>query len=97
MLDEAAALAFERPSDDEPFDETDISLRAYATRIPEEKLREYEPSWSDEQVIEWDDNFRDDGDLMLVCCERDVDVKEYRKVLEEFVQYRSGFAQTAEA
>ena len=89
MLDEAAALAFERPSGDEPYDETDISLRAYVTRISEGKLREYEPSWSDERVIEWDWNFRHDGDLMLVCCERDVDVEEYRKVLEEFLLYCS--------
>ena len=25
---------------------------------------------------------------MLVCCERDVDVKEYRRVLEECIRYR---------
>jgi hypothetical protein len=39
-------------------------------------------------VVEWDGNFRDDGNLMLVCCERDVDVKEYRRVLEECIRYR---------
>ena len=33
--------------------------------------------------------FRDDGNLMLFCCERDVDVKEYREVLEECIRYRN--------
>ena len=55
-------------------DETDISLRAHMTRIPAERLSQYESGWSDEQVMEWEENFRDDGELMLVCCERDVDV-----------------------
>lgn len=82
-----ALRAFERPSDGAPYDETDISLRAYVTRIPEAKLRAYDPSWSDEQVIEWDGNFRDDGGLMLVCCERDVEVAEFRRVVEEFRRY----------
>jgi hypothetical protein len=27
--------------------------------------------------------------LMLFCCERDVDVKEYRQVLEECIEYRN--------
>ncbi len=69
-------------------DETGVNLRAYFDRMDDEKMRQYAPSWSDEQVIEWDGNFRDDGDLMLLCCERDVDVKEYRQVLEECIEYR---------
>jgi hypothetical protein len=32
--------------------------------------------------MEWDGNFKADGGLMLVCCERDVDVQEFRRVLE---------------
>ena len=28
-------------------------------------------------------NFRSDGALMLVCCERDVEIAEFRAVLEE--------------
>lgn len=71
-----------------PVDETDISLRAYMTRIPDEKLDRYDPSWSDEEVMAWDDNFRDDGELFLVCCERDVDVEEYRRVLHEYLEFR---------
>jgi hypothetical protein len=39
-------------------------------------------------VIEWDGNFRSDGALMLVCCERDVEIDEYRAVLEEHIRRR---------
>lgn len=70
-----------------PMDETDASLRTYVAKIPDEKLAKYDPKWTDEQVIEWDDNFRNDGALMLVCCERDVDVEEFRKVVEERVRF----------
>jgi hypothetical protein len=83
-------LHFERLPASGPKDETDFSLRSYVARIPEEKLAEYDPEWTDEDVMEWDGNFRNDGALMLVCCERDVDVKDFREVLEEFLQYRKG-------
>jgi hypothetical protein len=56
--------------------------------MADEKMREYSPDWTDEQVIEWDGNFRDDGCLMLLCCERDVDVSEYREVLHQAIKYR---------
>lgn len=69
-------------------DETDINLRAYFSRLSEEKLGEYDPAWSDEQVVEWDGNFRSDGALMLVCCERDIEVAEYRQILEEHIKLR---------
>ena len=72
----------ERLPGDGPLDETDVSLRAYLARLPEEHLREYDPCWPDERVMEWDGNFKADGGLMLVCCERDVDVQEFRRVLE---------------
>lgn len=78
----------ERPLDGSPPDETDISLRAYLSRLSGERLLEYDPNWSDEQVIEWDGNFRSDGSLMLVCCERDVEIGEYRAVLEEHIRRR---------
>ena len=71
-----------------PMDETDVSLRAYLTRQTDERLKEYNASWSDEQVMEWDGNFRSDGNLFLVCCERDVDVAEFRRVLEQHLSYR---------
>jgi hypothetical protein len=80
---------FEQEPYSEPPDETSINLRAYFDRMPDEKMRQYSPAWTDEQVIEWDGNFRDDGSLFLVCCEREVDVTEYRKVLEQCLQYRA--------
>ena len=81
-------LELERPADGTPPDETDISLRAYFNRLGEERLREYDPSWTDEQLVEWDGNFRADGALMLVCCERDIEIDEYRRVLEEQISRR---------
>ena len=78
----------ERPADGTSPDETDISLRAYMTRIAAEKLRQYDPAWSDEQVMHWDGNFRCDGALMLVCCERDIEITQYRAVLEEHIRRR---------
>jgi hypothetical protein len=88
---EQPAWNFEQAPSDEPMDETGVNLRAYFDRMPDEKLRQYDPSWPDEKVMEWDDNFRDDGCLMLLCCERDVDVKEYRDVLEECSRYRDRY------
>jgi hypothetical protein len=69
-------------------DETDISVRAYFCRMDDDRLREYRPDWTDEQIIQWDGNFRCDGALMLVCCERDIDIDEYRKVIEEHIRRR---------
>ena len=78
----------EQPADGSSPDETDISLRAYFSRISDERLREYDSAWKDEQGIHWDGNFRSDGALMLVCCERDVEIDEYRRVLEEHIRSR---------
>jgi hypothetical protein len=78
----------ERPPDGRPPDETDINLRAYFCRFSDARLREYDPAWSDSRVVEWDGNFRGDGSLMLVCCERDVDIDEYRAVLAEHIARR---------
>ncbi len=79
----------EQPLGDTPGDETDVSLRAYLIRMSDQRLREYDPGWSNDQVIEWDGNFRSDGALMLVCCERDVEITEYRQVLEEHLVRRA--------
>jgi hypothetical protein len=79
---------FEQELYDEPTDEAGINLRAYFDLMPDEKMREYTPTWSDEQVMAWDGNFRDDGYLLLICSERDVEVKEYRSVLESCIRYR---------
>jgi hypothetical protein len=78
----------QEPWGDEMPDETSVNLRAYFDRMPDEKMREYSSGWSDERVVEWDGNFKSDGALMIACCERDVDVAEYRRVLELARQYR---------
>jgi hypothetical protein len=80
---------FEQEPGDERLDETDVNLRAYFDWMPNEKMEQYRSDWTDEQVIDWDDNFRDDGNLMLLCCEREVEVGEYRRVLENCINYRN--------
>ncbi len=80
---------FEQDARDEPVDETSINLRAYLDRMDDEKMRQYSPAWSDEQVIEWDGNFTEEGHVLLPCSERDVEVAEYRRVLERCVDYRN--------
>lgn len=79
---------FEQQPHAESLDETGINLRAYFDRMPDDKLSQYRATWSDEQVIAWDGNFRDDGVLFLICSERDVEIDEYRRVLEENIRYR---------
>jgi hypothetical protein len=80
---------FEQDPTDEPMDETSVNLRAYFDRLDDDKMQQYRSAWTDEQVKEWDGNFRDDGELMLFCCERDVEIDEYRQVLEECIAYRN--------
>ena len=70
-------------------DETSINLRAYFDRMDDGKMKRYRPDWTHEQVIEWDGNFRADGNLMILCCEREVDIMEYRQVLEQCISYRN--------
>jgi hypothetical protein len=86
--DQVQAIDYEHLPPGLPMDETDVSLRAYLAGLSDDHLAQYNISWSDDQVIEWDGNFRSDGALMLVCCERDVDVHEFRRVLEEHLTYR---------
>ena len=69
-------------------DETSVNLRAYFDRMSDDKMRQYLPSWTDDELINWDGHFRDDGNFMMLCSERDVDVTEYRQVLEEAIRYR---------
>lgn len=75
-------------ADEQGADETDINLRAYIEGLPAEKLAQYRSDWTDEELMAWEENFRDDGHLLLVCCTRDVDVDEYRTALEEHLQRR---------
>ncbi len=85
---------FEQDPGAQRLDETGVNLRAYFDRMQDDKMQQYSPSWSDGQVIEWDGNFRDDGNLMLLCCERDVDVEEYRRVIEDCIRYRNSVRAT---
>ena len=80
---------FEQEPSEEPMDETSVNLRAYFDRMEDVKMQQYQATWTDDEVREWDGNFRDDGELMLFCCERDVDVDEYRQVLEQCIAYRN--------
>lgn len=88
---------FEQEPSDKPMDETSVNLRAYFDRMPDGKMRQYSPSMSDEQVMEWDGNFKSDGDFMILCSERDVEVEEYRKVLEQCISYRDRVRETIKA
>ena len=74
--------ADQEPTPEIQMDETDVNLRAYLESLSAEHLGKYNPDWTDGKVKEWDGNFRSDGALMLVCCERDVEIEEFRKVLE---------------
>ena len=89
MVMEQPRWNFEQEPYPEGSDETDINLRAYFDRMPDAKLLEYDPAWSDEEIVAWDGNFRSDGNLMLICTERDVDVEEYRRVIAESIAYRN--------
>ena len=79
---------FEQEPFDEPADETTFNLRAYFDRMPDEKMRQYSPSWTDEEIQDWDGNFTDEGNLFLICSEREVDVAEYRRVIARCIEYR---------
>ncbi len=80
---------YERLPADMAMDETDINLRSYFSRLSDEHLLAYDPNWSDEETVRWDDNFRDDGTLFLTCSERDIEIDEYRRVLEEHMHFRA--------
>ncbi|MSV28550.1 MAG: hypothetical protein EXQ52_07375 [Bryobacterales bacterium] len=79
---------FEQEPAEEPCDETSFNLRAYFDRMRQEKMAGYRTDWTDEEVIAWDGNFKDDGTLMLICSEREVDVGEYRRVLAQCIAFR---------
>ena len=73
-------------------DETDYNLRCYFTRMDDAKAEQYDPSWSDEQVMEWDGNFKTDGSLMITCSERDIEIDEYRRILHLYLEFRKELA-----
>lgn len=80
---------FEQEPWDSPPDETSVNLRAYFDRMDDAKMQQYRPEWTDEQIVEWDGNFTDEGALLIACSERDVEVDEYREVIAQAIQYRN--------
>jgi hypothetical protein len=80
---------FEQDPSDEPLDDTSINLRAYFDRIADDKLQQYSKDWTDEEVKNWDGNFTSDDTLLMLCCMRDVEMDEYRKVIEQCIEYRN--------
>lgn len=78
-----------------PPDETDVNLRAYFDAMDEAKFKTVDLDWSDERLRRWDGNFRCDGVLMMVCCDRDVEINEYRRVLGEFLEFKRATAATS--
>jgi hypothetical protein len=78
----------QEPFVDESPDETSINLRAYLDRIPDEKIRQYSPDWTDEKLMEWCGDFKDDGSLFITCSERDVEIGEFRRALVQAIAYR---------
>ncbi len=80
---------FEQSPTDEALDEAGVNLRAYFDAMPDEKMQQYRPEWSDEELMTWDDNFTDEGALFLPCSESsEVDIDRYRRVLEQAIAYR---------
>jgi hypothetical protein len=57
--------------------------------MSEEKLASYHPGMSDEELMSWDGNFKNDGGLFLVCCDRDVETAEFRREVEACIAYRA--------
>jgi len=88
MTFEQPVWNFEQEPTAEPMDETSVNLRAYFDRMDDDKMQQYQATWTDDEVKDWDGNFRDDGELMMFCCERDVEIDEYRRVLEQCIAYR---------
>jgi hypothetical protein len=82
-------INYEALGPDTEFDETSVNLRHFFSCKTDEELAEYDPAWTDEQVLEWEEDFRNDGSLMLACSERDVEMDEYRSVLEVHIQNRN--------
>lgn len=79
----------QEPFVDERPDETSYNLRAYLDRMPDDKLRQYQSGWADDQLMEWCGDFKDDGSLFLACCERDIEIEEFRRALEQSIAYRN--------
>lgn len=74
----------------EEMSETGINLCAYFDGMSDAKLKTFDASFSDEQLMAWDDNFTSEGTLLLPCSEtEEVDVEMYRRFVTECIRYRT--------
>ncbi len=87
---------FEQLPRESAADDSTVNLRAYLDRMPDEKMRQYQPEWTGAQLAEWCGDFREDGVLFLVCSERDIGVDEFRSELEACIEYRRSHATALE-
>jgi hypothetical protein len=84
------AWNFEGEPPCEEMSETGSNLCVYFDAINDTHLKRYAPKTTDEQLMEWGDNFTRDRKLLLTCCESDeVDVDMYRRYNEECIRYRN--------
>ena len=82
--------AFEKEPPFEPMTETGVNLCAYFDLMPDEKLRTYDPRFTDAELMAWDGNFTSEGELFLPCCEsEEVHPEMYRRYIEQCIRYRS--------
>ncbi len=74
----------------EPRTEAGINLCAYFDAMPDAKLKSYDPTMSDAELMEWDGNFKPDGEMLLPCTEsEEVDADMYRRYIAECIRYRN--------
>lgn len=84
------AWNFEAEPTREEISETSFNLAAYFDAMPDARMLQYDPAWSDEQLMTWDGNFTSEGNLLLPCSETDdVDAAMYRRVIEHCLEYRA--------
>ena len=74
VIDDDSAARFEVPTDGRPFDETSIGVRAYVTRIPPEKLAEYDNH---------NPNAYPEFDKLYAALKTKADMQQVREVLRE--------------
>jgi len=73
----------------EPTGRTGINPRAYLNGMPDEKMRQCPPMWTDDQMMDWDSNFRDDGAPFPICCDCDFGWVNTTWLLEERISNRT--------
>ncbi|RYG37039.1 MAG: hypothetical protein EON93_04245 [Burkholderiales bacterium] len=75
-----------------PFEErteAGINLCAYFDGMADTKLKTWNASFTDEELVEWDGNFKDDGAMLLPCTEsEEVEPDMYRRYITECIRYR---------